>query len=256
MQGPIVCLDAALRRSRHRAPYWNSYVGTADSSSFRRGCPSSRSLPFLPLAHRLRRRHGARPEFDVVLGNPPWETMSPDNKEFFASYDPQVRFMSPSDQRAAFEHLLEDASVAALWDEHCRDLYAAVHFMKSSGRYRLFAPGNLGKGDFNVYRMFVESALTLTRPGQVAAQFVPEGLYNGANATAIRAELFDQRRLEKLAGFENTKGIWFSSIDADQVLPLRCLERWSNKTVWCGIQGEFSREVGQLLGGAGTQHSN
>ncbi|GJE19460.1 N-6 DNA methylase [Methylobacterium marchantiae] len=151
--------------------------------------------------------------FDVVLGNPPWETMSPDNKEFFASYDPQVRFMSPSDQRAAFEHLLEDASIAALWDEHCRDLYAAVHFMKSSGRYRLFAPGNLGKGDFNVYRMFVESALALTRPGRVAAQFVPEGLYNGANATAIRGEIFDHRRLEKLAGFENTKGIWFPSID-------------------------------------------
>ncbi|MEI8703403.1 Eco57I restriction-modification methylase domain-containing protein [Mesorhizobium sp. ISC15] len=151
--------------------------------------------------------------FDVVLGNPPWETMSPDNKEFFASYDPQVRFMSPPDQRAAIEHLLEDASIAGRWDEHCRDLYAAVHFMKSSGRYRLFAPGNLGKGDFNVYRMFVESALALTRPGQVAAQFVPEGLYNGANATAIRGELFDQRRLEKLAGFENTKGIWFPSID-------------------------------------------
>jgi hypothetical protein len=85
--------------------------------------------------------------------------------------------------------------------------------MKSSGRYRLFASGNLGKGDFNVYRMFVESALALTRPGQVAAQFVPEGLYNGANATAIRGELFDRRRLEKLAGFENIKGIWFPSID-------------------------------------------
>jgi hypothetical protein len=94
-----------------------------------------------------------------------------------------------------------------------RDLCAAVHFMKSSGRYRLFAPGNLGKGDFNVYRMFVESALALTRPGRVAAQFVPEGLYNGANATAIRGELFDQRRLEKLAGFENSRGIWFPSID-------------------------------------------
>ncbi|MFC3727162.1 N-6 DNA methylase [Neoaquamicrobium sediminum] len=151
--------------------------------------------------------------FDVVLGNPPWETMSPDNKEFFASYDPQVRFMSPPDQRAAIDHLLEDASISDRWDEHCRDLYAAVHFMKSSGRYRLFAPGNLGKGDFNVYRMFVETALALTRPGQVAAQFVPEGLYNGANATAIRGEIFDQRRLEKLAGFENTKGIWFPSID-------------------------------------------
>jgi len=155
----------------------------------------------------------ARGGFDLVLGNPPWETMSPDQKEFFSTYDPEVRFMAPADQRAAFDRLLEHPQIAARWEQYCRDLYAAVHFMKSSGRYRLFARGNLGKGDFNVYRMFVETALAGTREGCVAAQFVPEGLYNGANATAIRKELFENFRVDKLAGFENTKGIWFPSID-------------------------------------------
>ena len=37
--------------------------------------------------------------------------------------------------------------------------------------------------------------------------------YNGANATAIRQELFSAFRLDRLAGFENTRGIWFPSID-------------------------------------------
>lgn len=151
--------------------------------------------------------------FDVVLGNPPWETMSPDHKEFFATYDPNVRFMSPAGQKAAYARLLENPRIAKRWNEYCRDLYTSVHFIKTSRRYRLFAPGNLGKGDFNVYRMFVETALALTRKGRVAAQFVPEGLYNGANATAIRGELFDNFRLEKLVGLENTKGTWFPSID-------------------------------------------
>jgi len=151
----------------------------------------------------------ARGGFDVVLGNPPWETMSPDNKEFFSTYDPAVRAMSKDEQEAAFARLLENPIIAAKYAEYCRDLYAAVHFMKSSGRYRLFAPGNLGKGDFNVYRMFVETALAATRPEGVAAQFVPEGLYNGANATAIRRELFDHFRLTRLGGFENTGRIWF-----------------------------------------------
>ena len=163
-----------------------------------------------PIAFADVMAHGG---FDVVLGNPPWETMSPDQKEFFSTYDPEVRFMAPTDQKAAFDQLLEHPSIAEKWEEYCRDLYAAVHFMKSSGRYRLFAPGNLGKGDFNVYRMFVETALAATREGCVAAQFVPEGLYNGANATAIRLEIFENFRLEKLAGFENSKGIWFPSID-------------------------------------------
>lgn len=151
--------------------------------------------------------------FDVVLGNPPWDTMSPDYKEYFAVYDPNIRHMSPDEQEEAYARLLADPVISKHWEQHCADLYAAVHFIKSSGRYRLFAEGNLGKGDFNVYRMFVETALAATRKGRVAAQFVPEGLYNGANATAIRKELFSTFRLDRLAGFENTKGIWFPKID-------------------------------------------
>ncbi|CEJ11285.1 putative type I restriction enzymeP M protein [bacterium YEK0313] len=151
--------------------------------------------------------------FDLVLGNPPWDKLSPDHKEFFSIFAPEVRFMSPSDQKVIFEQLLEDVSIAMRWDKYCRDLYAAVHFMKTSGRYRLFASGDLGKGDFNAYRLFVETALSATKKGRIAAQLVPEGLYNGANATAIREELLEKFQLEKLAGFENTKGIWFPSID-------------------------------------------
>ncbi|RDL49727.1 putative type I restriction enzymeP M protein [Ensifer sp. M14] len=150
--------------------------------------------------------------FDVVLGNPPWDTMSPDYKEYFAVHDSNIRHMSPDEQEEAYARLLTDPVISKRWEQHCADLYAAVHFIKSSGRYRLFAEGNLGKGDFNVYRMFVETALAATRKGRVAAQFVPEGMYNGANATAIRKELFSAFRLDRLAGFENTKGIWFPKV--------------------------------------------
>lgn len=155
----------------------------------------------------------ARGGFDCVLGNPPWETMSPDGKEFFSIYDPQVRFMSPDDQEATFAKLQEDPAISAEWNQYCRTLYTHTNFYKTSGRYHLFAPGNLGKGDLNVYRMFVETALATTRRGGYVAQFVPEGLYNGANAAAIRQEIFTAFQLVRLAGFENSKGIWFPEID-------------------------------------------
>ena len=112
--------------------------------------------------------------FDVVLGNPPWETMSPDVKEFFAPYDPEVRFMGPEEQKACVEELKRDAEVREAWESYCLHLYLTANFMKNSGRYSLFAKGNLGKGDFNVYRMFVELALGLTRKGGRAGQLVPE----------------------------------------------------------------------------------
>ncbi|WP_159013559.1 Eco57I restriction-modification methylase domain-containing protein, partial [Acidisoma sp. S159] len=151
----------------------------------------------------------ARGGFDVVLGNPPWDTISPDAKEFFSPHDGQVRFMSPDDQKARIAELLTLPGLAEAWDAYCHRLYALASFFKESGRYKLFADGNLGKGDFNVYRMFTELALRATRPQGRAAQFVPENLYNGANAAAIRRFLFDECKLERLIAFENTKKVWF-----------------------------------------------
>ena len=151
--------------------------------------------------------------FSLVLGNPPWETMSPDAKEWFAKHDPEIASLSPDAQGERIAELLALDSIRLDWERHARDLYAAVRFAKESGRYRLFAPGNLGKGDFNVYRQFVETALAFSAPGGAAAQIVPENFYNGANATAIREEVLNQRHLEALFGFENHRGIWFPGID-------------------------------------------
>jgi hypothetical protein len=84
--------------------------------------------------------------------------------------------------------------------------------MKNSGRYQLFAPGNLGKGDFNSYRMFVETALDHVRFGGWAAQVVPAGFYGGANAMAIRERLFDEYELDRIVGFVNTNEVWFPGV--------------------------------------------
>jgi Eco57I restriction-modification methylase len=151
--------------------------------------------------------------FDVVLGNPPWDALSPDAKEFFSQWDTGVRFQSPDDQQATIDGLKRDPTIARAWEEHCHALYCSVAFMKSSGRYSLFAPGNLGKGDFNVYRMFVETALRTVRAAGRASQIVPEGFYNGANCMAIREELFERCSLLSVLAFENHRHVWFESID-------------------------------------------
>jgi hypothetical protein len=158
--------------------------------------------------------NGWRGGFDLVLGNPPWDTLSPDRKEFFSTYEPNIRFAKKSEQDTIVADLLQTPEVADRWDEYRRDLYASVHFMKNSARYRLFAPGNLGKGDFNVYRMFVETAMQLTRRGGFAAQVVPGGFYGGANASAIRQELYENWDLRLVLGLINTGEHWFSGVDA------------------------------------------
>jgi hypothetical protein len=155
----------------------------------------------------------ARGGFDVILGNPPWDTLSPDAKEFFSAYNPEVRFQDRAGQERIINELLALPEVPDAWTAYRRGLYGLVQFLKESGRFKLYAEGNLGKGDFNVYRMFVELALEFIRPGGFAAQIVPEGIYNGANCMAIRAALFERFELRTLLGFENARGIWFPGID-------------------------------------------
>ena len=155
---------------------------------------------------------GCNGGFDVVIGNPPWDTLSPDAKEFFSNFDPQVRCLTPAEQEARISDLLKSPRVSAEWTSWCRYLYAVVLFIKQSGRYLLFAPGNLGKGDFNVYRMFVETGLRVLRSGGCLGQVVPEGFYNGANCMAIRQRLFEHLELRKVFGFENAKGAWFEGV--------------------------------------------
>ena len=130
-------------------------------------------------------RVGCDGGFDVVLGNPPWDTLSPDQREFFSSFVSGLRSMAPEEQERVIKELQSNATIRVGWADHRRELYASVRFMKSSGRYRLFAPGNLGKGDFNSYRMFVETAMLICKVNGFAALVVPGGFYGGTNASAI-----------------------------------------------------------------------
>jgi hypothetical protein len=167
----------------------------------------------------------SRGGFDLVLGNPPWDTLSPDVKEFFSTFDRQVREQDRDGQRAIVELLLETPQIAQGWRDNCRRLYSSVHAFKNGGRYRLFAAGNLGKGDFNIYRMFAETALAVTGPHGFTAQIVPENLANGANAAAIRDELFDRRRLDLLMTFENRREVWFKGLHTAAVFCLYAARR-------------------------------
>lgn len=158
----------------------------------------------------------ARGGFDVVLGNPPWDTLSPDAKEFFARWEPMIREQTREEQASTIEALVANAQIANEWEAYRRRLFTWVHFLKRSRRFVMYAAGNLGKGDFNIYRMFVEAALTMARPGGYAAQVVPDGLYSGANTAAIRQVLLERRVLDPLLGFENAAGVWFPGVHRSQ----------------------------------------
>jgi hypothetical protein len=81
------------------------------------------------------------------------------------------------------------------------------------------------KRDFNIYRMFVETALRRIRTGGFASQVAPAGLYGGANASAIRKFMFDQNRLVFLAGCENKGAVFFPGVQPQTWFAIYAVQR-------------------------------
>jgi hypothetical protein len=150
--------------------------------------------------------------FDAVIGNPPWNTLSPDVKEFFSTYDPTVfrRGVSKADQEARKAELRQDPDVDAEWRAEARFLHELSAYAKpASGRFHWYAPdGQLRKGDANVFRLFVERAYTLLCPGGRLGQVLPDSCYVSSPATGVRQRLLTEGVLERCYVFENRKGIF------------------------------------------------
>jgi hypothetical protein len=150
--------------------------------------------------------------FDAVIGNPPWNTLSPDVKEFFSTFDPQTfkRGIPKAQQTRRKEELRGDEEIDSDWREQARFLHELSHYAKpESGRFGWYAEdGQLRKGDANVFRLFVERAYDVLRQGGRLAQVLPDSVYVSSPATGVRQRLLNQGVLERCYVFENRRAIF------------------------------------------------
>jgi hypothetical protein len=150
--------------------------------------------------------------FDAVIGNPPWNTLSPDVKEFFSTYDPQTfrKGMPKQTQQRRKDALRQDPEIDAAWRGEARFLHELSAYAKpEAGHFTWFADDpQLRKGDANVFRLFVERAFCLLRDGSRFGQVLPDSVYVSSPATGVRKRLLSEGRLERLFVFENRRKIF------------------------------------------------
>lgn len=150
--------------------------------------------------------------FDAVVGNPPWNTLSPDVKEFFSTYDPVTfrKGVQKRKQTERKEELRTDPDIDIRWRAEARWLHELSAYVKpGTGHFDWYAPeGNLRKGDANVFRLFVERAYRLLRPEGRFGQVLPEAVYVSSPAAGVRQHLLTEGRLGFCYVFENRKKIF------------------------------------------------
>ncbi|MEY3768350.1 MAG: hypothetical protein RLZZ11_1420, partial [Cyanobacteriota bacterium] len=152
----------------------------------------------------------ARGGFDCVLGNPPWERIKLQEKEFFAARSEAI---ATAPNKAARERLIKtlsapDASEAdrSLMEEFelaKREAEGSGEFIRGSGRFALTAVG-----DLNTYALFAEHFLKLIAPSGRSGVIVPTGIATDNSTKTYFDAVSSGRRLASLYDFENREAIF------------------------------------------------
>lgn len=147
--------------------------------------------------------------FSCVLGNPPWERVKLQEKEFFASRHPDIAAASNAAARkkkiAALEQS-ESAADRALYREWmaAQRLSSGVGaLIRETGRYPLTATG-----DINTYAIFAETAHAVLHPEGRLGIIVPTGIATDATTQRFFRNLVENRRLDSLLDFVTNPDLW------------------------------------------------
>jgi len=150
------------------------------------------------------------PGFDCVLGNPPWERIKLQEKEFFASRDPKIANAPNAAARRRIIEKLKDNN-PELWNEYLdakRSSECESHFYRTSEKYPLNAVG-----DINTYQIFTGLDRSLISQNGRAGIIVPSGIATDDSNKQFFADIIDKRALTSLFDFENREKL-FPAVDS------------------------------------------
>jgi hypothetical protein len=143
--------------------------------------------------------------FDIVVGNPPWERVKLQEKEWFALRSPDI---ASAKHAAARKKLIEalvenDPALHSEWLQALRQADGESHLLRNTGRYPL-----CGRGDVNTYAVFAEVMRALTTATGRTGVIVPTGIATDDTTKLFFRDLVERRSLTSLFSFENEEFIF------------------------------------------------
>ena len=152
--------------------------------------------------------------FDVVVGNPPWDRITPQRDDYFTRYDSKFRTLLPEAKQTRQEELLEDREVRDGWEKYKRNVEIQAEYFNNADDYELQRPTIAGRTEAtenDLSALFLERVFQIARDDGYVSQVLPGGIFNGSSTKDLRLHLLDETEIKSLVTFEN-KGI-FPEID-------------------------------------------
>jgi len=145
------------------------------------------------------------PGFDAVIGNPPWERMKLQEREFFDTSAPEIAAATDAAKRRKLIDKLKTKN-PDLYQKYLDAQSKAdnsLAYIRSCDRYSL-----TGKGDINTYAVFAELAHSIVSPAGQVGLLVPTGIATDKTNEDFFAKLVDSQMLSGLYDFENKAPIF------------------------------------------------
>ncbi|MCC6602534.1 MAG: N-6 DNA methylase [Anaerolineae bacterium] len=144
--------------------------------------------------------------FDVVLGNPPWEIVKPDLREYYAQFDPDIESKLTRQKAEARIAALAagDPALAEGWEAQKARIEAAAAYYKAAPDYT-----RQGRGDTATHKLFLERGYDLLKDGGRLGFVVPAGIYSDLGTKELREMLLNEGKIDYLYSLSNEK--WFFS---------------------------------------------
>lgn len=141
--------------------------------------------------------------FDCVIGNPPWERMKLQQREFFALGAPDI---ASAVNAATRRRLIAAAETARpeLFQRFTQASDAAEKMLAHIRACELFPL--TARGDVNTYMVFAELARKLVAPTGRVGLLVPSGIATDDTTKYFFNDLMEKQGLVALYDFENKKG--------------------------------------------------
>ena len=143
--------------------------------------------------------------FDCVIGNPPWERLKLQEREFFAFSAPDIAEAVIAAERRKLISQLERKKPEhyARYVEAKETADAVLEHVRRSGEFPLTA-----KGDINTYMLFAELARKIVSPHGRVGILVPSGIATDKTTKDFFAELVNNEALIRLYDFENKEAFF------------------------------------------------
>lgn len=152
--------------------------------------------------------------FDVVLGNPPWERIKLQEKEFFAARDAEIATARNKAARDRLIKALRSAEKGSAKNQLFQEFEKEKRLSEANSIFVRLDGGEGGRfaltgtGDVNTYALFAELFARLVGKKGRAGIIVPTGIATDATTAPFFAWLIEEKRLASLMDFENSLPIF------------------------------------------------